>query len=711
MPQPPVAPRKPTTRSHHGHEVVDDYDWLRDPDDPDVLAYLSAENDFAQAQLAHLAPLREALFEEIRGRTQETDLGVAVGLGPWWYYQRSFEGKQYVAQCRTPRRAEEPRPVLSPGVVVEGEQVVVDGNVEAQGSPFYQLGACEVSVGGDLVALAHDRTGDERYDVVVRRIVGGEVVDGALRGVGTDLVWSLDGRYLYYTRLDEAWRPHEIWRHELGTDPAGDVRLLEESDERFWLGISSSRDDRWLIAGAGSKTTSQMWLLDLSSADHQLRSVAPRREGVEYSVEVAGDRLLVTHNADSPDFDLAWAPLGSTSHEQWRPCSVRGAGERILGVEAFASFSALSLRKDGLTAIRVLPHDPGQPTGFGSSYDIVPDEPLFTIETGTNLETDTRCLQVVTESLVSPRAVWDVDIVTGEWTLLRRQPVLGGYDPQDYEQHREWAVAADGTRVPISVVHRRGIARDGSAPGLLMGYGAYEVPLDPWFSVARISLMDRGLVVALAHVRGGGEQGRAWYEQGRLRHKMTSMTDFLACADRLVGAGWVSGDRLAAEGGSAGGLLVGSAAMLEPERFAGVLAEVPFVDALTTMLDPSLPLTVTEYEEWGNPTDDPDAYADIAAYSPYGLVRAGVRYPAILATTSLNDARVSYAEPAKWVARLRAVAGDAPRRPPLLRTELVAGHAGRSGRYDVWRQVAWEYAFVLDSVGATELLPGGLAED
>ena len=711
MPQPPVAPRKPTTRSHHGHEVVDDYDWLRDPDDPDVLAYLSAENDFAQAQLAHLAPLREALFEEIRGRTQETDLGVAVGLGPWWYYQRSFEGKQYVAQCRTPRRAEEPRPVLSPGVVVEGEQVVVDGNVEAQGSPFYQLGACEVSVGGDLVALAHDRTGDERYDVVVRRIVGGEVVDGALRGVGTDLVWSLDGRYLYYTRLDEAWRPHEIWRHELGTDPAGDVRLLEESDERFWLGISSSRDDRWLIAGAGSKTTSQMWLLDLSSADHQLRSVAPRREGVEYSVEVAGDRLLVTHNADSPDFDLAWAPLGSTSHEQWQPCSVRGAGERILGVEAFASFSALSLRKDGLTAIRVLPHDPGQPTGFGSSYDIVPDEPLFTIETGTNLETDTRCLQVVTESLVSPRAVWDVDIVTGEWTLLRRQPVLGGYDPQDYEQHREWAVAADGTRVPISVVHRRGIARDGSAPGLLMGYGAYEVPLDPWFSVARISLMDRGLVVALAHVRGGGEQGRAWYEQGRLRHKMTSMTDFLACADRLVGAGWVSGDRLAAEGGSAGGLLVGSAAMLAPERFAGVLAEVPFVDALTTMLDPSLPLTVTEYEEWGNPTDDPDAYADIAAYSPYGLVRAGVRYPAILATTSLNDARVSYAEPAKWVARLRAVAGDAPRRPPLLRTELVAGHAGRSGRYDVWRQVAWEYAFVLDSVGATDLLRGGLGED
>lgn len=711
MPQPPVAPRKPTTRSHHGHQVIDDYDWLRNPDDPEVLEYLRAENDFAEAELAHLAPVREALFEEIRGRTQETDLGVAVGLGPWWYYQRSFEGKQYVAQCRTPRRAGEPRPVLSPGVVVAGEQVVVDGNVEAQGSPFYQLGACEVSVCGDLVALAHDRTGDERYDVVVRRIVGGEVVDEALRGVGTDLVWSLDGRHLFYTRLDEAWRPHEIWRHELGTDPAGDVRLLEENDERFWLGISSSRDDRWLIAGAGSKTTSQMWLLDLSTADQQLRPVAPRREGVEYSVEVAGDRLLVTHNADSPDFDLAWAPLDATSHEQWQLCGVREASERILGVEAFTSFSALSLRKDGLTAIRILPHDPGQPTGFGSSYDIVPGEALFTIETGTNLETETRCIQVVTESLVSPRAVWDVDVVTGEWTLLRRQPVLGGYDPQDYEQHREWAIAADGTRVPISVVHRRGIARDGSAPGLLMGYGAYEVPLDPWFSVARLSLMDRGLVVALAHVRGGGEQGRAWYEQGRLRHKITSMTDFLACADRLVEAGWVSGDRLAAEGGSAGGLLVGSAAMLAPERFSGVLAEVPFVDALTTMLDPSLPLTVTEYEEWGNPTDDPDAYADIAAYSPYDLVRSGVRYPAILTTTSLNDARVSYAEPAKWVARLRAVAGAAPRRPPLLRTELVAGHGGRSGRYDVWRQVAWEYAFVLDSVGATDLLRGGLGED
>jgi oligopeptidase B len=518
--------------------------------------------------------------------------------------------------------------------------------------------------------------------------------------IGYGCIFSLDGRYVFYTRVDLTWRPYQVWRHEVGTSSESDVLVLEEPDERFWTGVGTSRDDRWLLIGLGSKTTSEVRMLDAADPLGEFRVVAPRREGVEYDVEPAGDRLLIVHNADSIDSDLAWAPLDATSHEQWQPLLRSSPGERFQGVDAFDDVAVLSLRKDGLTALRVLERDPDAAAGFSATHDLEFDEPVYQAGLGDNPESATTVLQVVYESMVTPRTVFDYDVSRREFTLLKRQPVLGGYDPSAYEQRREWAQAQDGTLVPISLVYPAGTRPDGTHPGLLTAYGSYELSTDPYFSVARLSLLERGFVYAIAHVRGGGELGRRWYDAGKLLHKKNSFTDFIACAEHLVDEGWIAPDRLAAEGGSAGGLLIGAALNLAPERFRAVHAAVPFVDALTTILDPSLPLTVVEWEEWGNPLEDPETYAYMKSYSPYENVRRAA-YPSVLATTSLNDTRVYFTEPAKWVARLREhTTSDPASRPVLLRTEMVAGHGGKSGRYDSWRQVAWEWAFLVDQVGA-----------
>jgi oligopeptidase B len=699
--RPPRAPATETVREHHGDRFVDPYEWLRDKQDPRVLAHLEAENDYAESVTAHLEPLRSAIFEEIRSRTQETDLSVPVASGGWWYYSRSTEGQQYSVECRAPRVEGAPRPRPEPDQPVPDEQVLLDGNLEAGGHEFFALGALTVSPDHRWLAYAVDTAGDERFALRVKDLQSGQVVDSAVGEVGYGCVFSLDGRHVFYTRVDEMWRPHQVWRHEVGTPAESDVMVLQEADERFWMGLGSSRDDRWIMIGLGSKTTSEVLILDAAEPTGDFRVVAPRREGVEYDVEPAGDRLLIVHNADHVDSDLAWAPLDATSHEQWRPLLASQQGERFQGIDAFDDVAVLSLRKDGLTALRLLPRDASSPSGFGPGHDLQFEEPVYQVGLGDNPETDTPALQVVYESMVTPRTVMDYDFRTHQFTVLKRQPVLGGYDPADFEQRREWATAADGTQVPLSLVFPAGTRPDGSHPGLLTAYGSYELSSDPYFSVARLSLLQRGFVYAIAHVRGGGELGRRWYDSGKLQHKKNTFTDFVSCADHLVQTGWVAPDRLAAEGGSAGGLLMGAAVNLAPERFRVVHAAVPFVDALTTILNPSLPLTVVEWEEWGNPLQDPDVYRYMKSYSPYENVRDHTAYPAILATTSLNDTRVYFTEPAKWVARLReATTSDPEERPILLRTEMVAGHGGKSGRYDAWRQVAWEWAFLVDQVGA-----------
>ena len=699
--KPPVAKHVEHVREHHGDRVVDPFEWLRDKDDPDVIAHLEAENVYAEAMTSHLEPLRARIFDEIKSRTQETDLSVPAAYRGWWYYSRTFEGKQYAAQCRVRLVAGRGRPELDPGVTPEGEQVLLDGNVEAEGHEFFSMGAFEVSPDGRRIAYAVDVEGDERFALRVKDIETGAVIDEAVMGIGYGAVWSLDGQFLFYTRVDESWRPHQVWRHEVGTPADSDVLVFEEPDERFWMGVGASRDDAWVIIQVGSKLTSEVLLLDAAAPLGQPTVVAPRREGVEYDVEPAGDRLLILHNANRADFELAQAPLDARSHEQWSPFAEAVAGERLIAVEAFASHVVVSLRRSGLTALRVIPRDPSLPSGFGPAIDLAFNEPLYSVGTANNPEYETSALQVAFESLVTPRTISDYDLLSGELTVLKAQAVLGGYDPADYEQHREWATAPDGTRVPISVVRRRDVVSDGTAPGMIYGYGAYEICVDPYFSVARLSLLDRGFVYAIAHVRGGGEMGRQWYEVGKMEHKVNTFTDFVACAEHLVSCGWVAPDRLVAEGGSAGGLLIGAVVNLAPGRFKAVHAAVPFVDALTTTLDPSLPLTVSEWEEWGDPLHDADVYEYMKGYSPYENV-AAIDYPAILATTSLNDTRVFFVEPAKWVARLReTVTNDPATRPILFKTEMAAGHGGNSGRYDAWRQYAWELAFLMDQVGVS----------
>ena len=715
--EPVVTKHVEHERVHHGDRVIDPFEWLRDKDDPEVIAHLEAENAYSEARTGHLESLRGRIFSEIKSRTQESDLSVPEAYRGWWYYSRTFEGKQYSAQCRVRKvsgqageagqagqagetgQAGQGRPRLEPGVTPEGEQVLLDGNIEAQGQEFFSLGAFEVSTDGSRIAYAVDVDGDERFALRVRDIETGVVIDEAVTEVGYGIVWSLDGQYLFYTRMDESWRPYQVWRHRVGTPAVEDALVFEEPDERFWMGIGSSRDDAWVIIAVGSKLTSEVLLLDAAAPLGDPRMVAPRRAGVEYDVEPAGDRLLIVHNANHPDFELAQAPLDATGHQQWSSLAETVAGERLLGVEAFATHAVVSLRRDGLTALRVMPRDPSAPSGFGPADDLVFDEPLYCVGTGSNPEYEASALQVVFESLVTPKTISDYVLATGEYTVLKSQPVLGGYDPADYEQHREWATAADGTLVPISLVHRRDVTSDGTAPGFLYGYGAYEICIDPYFSVARLSLLDRGFVYAIAHVRGGGEMGRQWYDSGKLEHKTNTFTDFLACADHLVSSGWVAPDRMVAEGGSAGGLLIGAVANLAPGRFRAIHAAVPFVDALTTILDPSLPLTVPEWEEWGDPLHHEDVYRYMKSYTPYENI-AAADYPAILATTSLNDTRVYFVEPAKWVARLReTVTSDPGARPILFKIEMVAGHGGKSGRYDAWKQYAWELAFLMDQVG------------
>lgn len=705
---PPVAAQKPWTRRHHGDDVADPYEWLRDGEDPQVIAHLEAENAYAEGTTAHLAPLRQAIFDEIKHRTLETDLSVPVASGDWWYYSRTVEGSQYAIQCRAPLTDRTAVPELDPSQPLPGEVVLLDGNELAQGHEFFSLGSFEVSADHTRMAYAVDVTGDERFDVTVMDIATREVLDESVTGAGYGLAFSRDGQHLFHVAVDDAWRPHEVWRHEVGAPRDADVLVHREEDERFWMGLGTSRDERWIVLGLGSKTTSEVHLIDADDPTAPMRCVAPRREGVEYDVEPAGDHLLVVHNERQPEGDLAWAPIDATSHEQWQPLLDRAEGERFVGVDAFDDFCVLSLRADGLPTLRVLPRvarsTPFVASDYGPARSVGLDAELASVALGPVADPDTDRIRVVHESWVSPRSVLDVVVATGEQTVLKRQPVVG-VDPADYEQQRTWATAPDGTQVPVSLVMRRGVRPDGSNPGLLYGYGSYEVSLDPYFSIARLSLLDRGVVYAVAHVRGGGELGRHWYDDGKMLAKGNTFTDFVAAAEHLHERGWVARDRLAIEGGSAGGLLVGAATNLAPDRFAAVLAAVPFVDALTTILRPDLPLTVGEWEEWGNPLEDPQVYAYMRGYSPYENI-APVAYPAILATTSLHDTRVYFTEPAKWVARLREVTRHDADRPVLLRTEMSAGHGGRSGRYDAWEQTAWEWAWLLDRIGAGQVTPG-----
>ncbi|GAC1652945.1 MAG: S9 family peptidase [Mycobacterium sp.] len=694
--KPPQAKRLEHRREYHGDVFIDPYEWMRDKSSPEVIDYLNAENDYTEEMTADLAPLRQKIFDEIKARTKETDLSVPVRRGEWWYYGRSFAGKQYTVQCRCPVSHPDDwnPPEFDEETEVPGEQILLDENVEAEGHDFFALGVASVSLDGNILAYSVDIKGDERYTLRFKDLRTGTLYDDQIVGIGAGATWAADNHTVYYVTLDEAWRPDTVWRHRLGAGLPAE-RVYHEPDEKFWLAVGRTRSNKYIIIAAGSAVTSELRSGDAADGQTEFTSIWPRRELVEYSVEhavVGGeDRFLILHNDGAENFTLVEAPVADPN--DFRTLIEHRDDMRLDAVDAFEGHLVVSYRREALPRIQLWQvYAEGD---YGHPEDITFESELMSAGLSGNPNFSAPKLRIGTTSFVTPVRIYDIDLATGERTLLREQPVLGDYHPDEYVERRDWAVAADGARVPISIVHRTGVPYP--APTLLYGYGAYESCEDPRFSIARLSLLDRGMVFAVAHVRGGGELGRPWYEHGKLLEKKNTFTDFIAVAAHLVKNDVTRPENLVALGGSAGGLLVGAVANLAPELFAGILAAVPFVDALTTILDPSLPLTVTEWDEWGNPLEDKDVYAYMKSYSPYENI-AAKDYPPILAMTSLNDTRVLYVEPAKWVAALRHTKTDA--HPVLLKTEMNAGHGGISGRYERWKEAAFQYAWLLDAAKA-----------
>ncbi|OCG73875.1 S9 family peptidase [Microbacterium sediminis] len=698
VPPAPIAARRPVARTHHGDTFEDPYEWLRAKDDPEVIALLEAENAHADAVLAGLEPLRERIFQEIKGRVRESDLSVPSRKGEWWYYGRTVEGKQYGIQCRAPLAGPDDwtPPVLSPDVEVPGEQVLLDSNVEAEGHSFFSLGSFDVSSDGSRMLWAVDVAGDERYTIRVRDLVTGETLPDVIEGAFGGAQFLPDGRHLVYTTVDEAWRPNRVWLHRVGEpDNSRDIELYGDDDERYWVGAGVTRSDRFLMVESGSSITSEVSILDAADPTAGARVVWPRREGVEYGVDHAivdgQDWLYILHNDGALDFELVRVPLADPNAVE--VVLAHEPGRRLLDIDCFRDFAVVEYRREGLPRVALLEYETGVLT------ELEFPDPLYAVGASGNAEWAPPVIRLGYGSFTTPGTVYEYEVATGELHLRKQAEVLGGYDPADYDQARLWAPAADGTRIPVSLVWKRSFGTPGDAPRPvhLYGYGSYEHSIDPGFSVARLSELDRGVVYAVAHVRGGGELGRQWYEDGKLQAKRNTFTDFVDVARFLAAEGYTSPDRIVAEGGSAGGLLMGAVANLAPDAFAGILADVPFVDALTTILDPSLPLTVIEWDEWGDPLHEADVYAYMKSYTPYENVRDGVAYPRILAMTSLNDTRVLYVEPAKWVQRLREAGADA-----LLKCEMVAGHGGVSGRYNSWRERAYQLAWILDVLGLAD---------
>ena len=694
MSTPPAPKRVETLRVHHDDVFSDPYEWMRDKSDPEVIAHLEAENAHVEEMTAYQEPLRQRIFDEIKARTKETDLSVPTRRGDWWYYGRSFEGKQYGVHCRCPVSAPDDwnPPLLDENTDIPGEQILLDENIEADGHDFFSMGASGISLDGNILAYSIDVVGDERYTLRFKDLRTGERYPDEIAGIGAGVTWAADNESVYYTTVDEAWRPDTVWRHRLGS-AGDDEQVFHEPDERFWVAVGRTRSNAYVMIATGSSVTSEVLVADANDPAATFTTVLPRREGIEYSVEhacVGGeDRFLILHNDGAVNFTLVEAPV-SDPVDQTTLIPHRD-DVRLEGVDAFERQLVVHYRREALPRIQLWPitgeADSG---GYGAPEEIAFDSELMSSGLAGNPNWDSPRLRIGATSFLTPTRIYDLVLATGERILLREQPVLGGYRREDYVERRDWAVAEDGTRIPISVIHREGTAFP--APATLYGYGAYESSEDPRFSVARLSLLDRGMVFAIAHVRGGGELGRLWYERGKLLEKKNTFTDFIAAAQHLFDTGVTRPRNLVALGGSAGGLLMGAVANLAPHLFAGILAQVPFVDPLTTILDPSLPLTVTEWDEWGNPLEDSDVYFYMKSYSPYENVEAK-DYPAILAMTSLNDTRVFYVEPAKWVAALRHTKTD--EHPVLLRTQMAAGHGGISGRYERWKETAFQYAWLL----------------
>jgi oligopeptidase B len=678
----PVAPIRPhPVPSPHGTRV-DPYYWLRDDEreDPDVLAYLAAENAYVERELADAKPLEDRLFEEIIARLQQDDSSVPFVLRGYWYYSRFETGQEHPIYAR--RR----------GSLDAPEEILLDANRLAAEHEYYQIGALAVSPNSAWLAFSEDIVGRRQYRLRFKDLRSGEMFDPGIADIEADLAWANDDKTVLYVAKDpETLLGLYVKKHVVGSKPAEDVLVFEQTDRSFYTSIEKSKSERYLFIQIESTVASEWHYADADDPELKFQLFLAQERDHEYQLEHLGDRFIVRSNWQAPNFRILSAAIGPNSERsQWNELVAHRPDTFIEDFEVFDEFLALSLRNGGLHKISIKPHG-------GEEYEIASDEAAYSMSLGINPESKTALLRYTYSSLTTPTSVYDYDTRTGKKTLLKRDPVQGAFDPAQYHTELLFVAARDGARVPVSLVYRRGTALDGTAPLLQYAYGAYGISMEPVFSAARLSLLDRGFVYAIAHVRGGQELGRAWYEAGRLTHKMNSFTDFIDVTHDLVARRYAARDGVFAMGGSAGGLLVAAVANLAPADYRGIVAQVPFVDVVTTMLDAGIPLTTNEYDEWGNP-DLRVNYDYMLAYSPYDNVRAQ-RYPAMLVTTGLWDSQVQYYEPAKWVAKLRSLKTDDNRL--LLHTDMEAGHGGKSGRFQRYREIAKEYAFILHELGIT----------
>jgi oligopeptidase B len=671
----PVAKKVPKVHVLHGDQRVDDYFWLREKKNPDVAAYLEAENAYTAAIMKPTEALRKTLYDEMLGRIKQTDLSVPYRLGDYFYYTRTEEGKQYPIYCR------------KKGNLIAPEEITLDANEMAKGHKFFAVGAHNVSDDGNLLAFSTDTTGFREYTLQVKDLRTGQMLPDRIEKAGS-ITWAKDNRTLFYTVQDHAKRPHRLYRHVLGST-AADPLVYEEKDERFNVGAHRTRSRAYLLLDVSSHTTSEVRYLPADQPTGEWKLIDAREQDHEYGVEHHGNRFLIVTNDRGRNFRLVEAPVMNPTRANWTELVPHRPDVMLGSVIAFADHYVTTEREQALPHLRITD------VKTGATHRLAFPEAVYSAFPARNPEFNTTVLRYSYESFTTPSSVFDYDMTSRERKLLKQTDVLGGYDPARYQAERVYATAADGLTVPISLVYRKGISRDGNNPMLLTGYGSYGSSSGASFNSNRISLLDRGVVFAVAHIRGGGDLGKAWHDDGRMFKKKNTFTDFIAAAEHLIKEQYASKARIVIEGGSAGGLLMGAVANLRPDLFKAVVSHVPFVDVINTMLDASLPLTVGEFEEWGNPAKKAE-YDYMKTYCPYTNLAAKA-YPAMLVTTSFNDSQVMYWEPAKYVAKLRTLKTD--KNPLLLKTNMAAGHGGASGRYDRLHEIAFNYAFMLWQMG------------
>ena len=689
----PVARRDPRSTVLHDQTLYDDFGWLRDKTSTEVIAYLEAENAYTAEAMAGTSELQSRLYSEMLSHIKETDESVPYPYGGWWYSTRTLEGSQYAIHCR--RQA-----IDGQFNEAASEVVLLDVNKLAEGHAFMSLGGMAISPDGWLLAYSTDTTGFRQYTLHLRDLHTGDDLADTAQRVGS-MTWAADGQSLFYTTEDEQTKRHDkLWRHTLGQPTEADVLVYEEKDERFNLGVGRTRDGKFLLIEAGSHTTSEAHFLDASTPDGDFQLLAPRVEEQEYSVDHRDGLFYIRVNDVGKNFRVVTASVSSPGREHWTELLPEQQDAPLEDFDLFQNFCVCSRRRAGLTTLEVISFQ--EDARISEAREIAFPEPAYTAAGHVNREFDTTTFRYSYQSLVSPASVFRYDVATGESTLLKEQEIPGKFDRARYGSERVWVTVQDGTQVPVSIVYRRDhFAKDGSNPLYVYGYGSYGYPLPIGFSATRLSLLDRGLVLAYAHIRGGGELGDLWHDAGKMMVKRNTFTDFVEVTEALIELRYGHRERIAIEGGSAGGLLMGAVVNLRPDLFRAVLSHVPFVDVMNTMLDASLPLTVAEYEEWGNP-NEAEAFTYMRSYSPYDNLVSGA-YPAMLVKTSLNDSQVMYWEPAKYVAKLRRL--KTTDTALLLHINMDAGHGGASGRYDYLKEIAFDYAFLLRELGVEQGVP------